>query len=100
MTEDNVMKIADFGLARGVHQIDYYKKTTNVSLLGFSLLPSMSRSSAHISMKFGLCYFRDLGIMLILFNGTILYRQVKAGYLGGSSYQASFTSLKILMTDV
>lgn len=25
------MKIADFGLARGVHQIDYYKKTTNVS---------------------------------------------------------------------
>jgi hypothetical protein len=24
------MKIADFGLARGVHQIDYYKKTTNV----------------------------------------------------------------------
>lgn len=31
MTEDNVMKIADFGLARGVHQIDYYKKTTNVS---------------------------------------------------------------------
>lgn len=27
------MKIADFGLARGVHQIDYYKKTTNVSVL-------------------------------------------------------------------
>lgn len=26
------MKIADFGLARGVHQIDYYKKTTNVSV--------------------------------------------------------------------
>lgn len=31
VTEDNVMKIADFGLARGVHQIDYYKKTTTVS---------------------------------------------------------------------
>ncbi|KAK0143768.1 Fibroblast growth factor receptor 4 [Merluccius polli] len=29
VTEDSVMKIADFGLARGVHQIDYYKKTTN-----------------------------------------------------------------------
>ncbi|XP_069051408.1 fibroblast growth factor receptor 4 [Lepisosteus oculatus] len=29
VTEDKVMKIADFGLARGVHQIDYYKKTTN-----------------------------------------------------------------------
>lgn len=31
MTDDNVMKIADFGLARDVHNIDYYKKTTNVS---------------------------------------------------------------------
>ncbi|CDQ96512.1 unnamed protein product [Oncorhynchus mykiss] len=31
VTEENVMKIADFGLARDVHNIDYYKKTTNVS---------------------------------------------------------------------
>ncbi|MEJ1284841.1 fibroblast growth factor receptor 4 [Cricetulus griseus] len=30
VTEDDVMKIADFGLARGVHHIDYYKKTSNV----------------------------------------------------------------------
>ncbi|XP_069892599.1 fibroblast growth factor receptor 4 isoform X1 [Dipodomys merriami] len=29
VTEDNVMKIADFGLARGVHHIDYYKKNSN-----------------------------------------------------------------------
>uniref|UniRef100_A0A8C4N580 Fibroblast growth factor receptor n=2 Tax=Eptatretus burgeri TaxID=7764 RepID=A0A8C4N580_EPTBU len=29
VTEENVMKIADFGLARDVHNIDYYKKTTN-----------------------------------------------------------------------
>uniref|UniRef100_A0A6I8RI54 Fibroblast growth factor receptor n=1 Tax=Xenopus tropicalis TaxID=8364 RepID=A0A6I8RI54_XENTR len=29
VAEDNVMKIADFGLARGVHDIDYYKKTSN-----------------------------------------------------------------------
>lgn len=36
VTEDNVMKIADFGLARDVHNLDYYKKTTNVS-------PSKSR---------------------------------------------------------
>ena len=36
VTEDNVMKITDFGLARDVHNIDYYKKTTNVSL-SFSL---------------------------------------------------------------
>lgn len=33
VTEDNVMKIADFGLARDVHNIDYYKKTTNVSFM-------------------------------------------------------------------
>ncbi|XP_059822352.1 fibroblast growth factor receptor 1-like isoform X6 [Hypanus sabinus] len=29
VTEENVMKIADFGLARDIHHIDYYKKTTN-----------------------------------------------------------------------
>uniref|UniRef100_A0A3P9PC35 Fibroblast growth factor receptor n=2 Tax=Poecilia reticulata TaxID=8081 RepID=A0A3P9PC35_POERE len=29
VTEDTVMKIADFGLARDIHHIDYYKKTTN-----------------------------------------------------------------------
>uniref|UniRef100_A0A669DPY1 Fibroblast growth factor receptor n=1 Tax=Oreochromis niloticus TaxID=8128 RepID=A0A669DPY1_ORENI len=29
VTESNIMKIADFGLARDVHNIDYYKKTTN-----------------------------------------------------------------------
>ncbi|KAJ8392708.1 hypothetical protein AAFF_G00071920 [Aldrovandia affinis] len=29
VTNDNVMKIADFGLARDIHHIDYYKKTTN-----------------------------------------------------------------------
>ncbi|XP_019731770.1 fibroblast growth factor receptor 1-A-like, partial [Hippocampus comes] len=30
VTQDLVMKIADFGLARDVHHLDYYKKTTNV----------------------------------------------------------------------
>ncbi|NP_001081338.1 fibroblast growth factor receptor precursor [Xenopus laevis] len=29
VTEDNIMKIADFRLARDIHHIDYYKKTTN-----------------------------------------------------------------------
>lgn len=38
VTESNVMKIADFGLARDVHNIDYYKKTTNVSFLHFVFL--------------------------------------------------------------
>ena len=39
VTEDEVMKIADFGLARDVHHIDYYKKTTNVgSAMGGGLL--------------------------------------------------------------
>lgn len=36
VTEDNVMKIADFGLARGIHHIDYYKKTSNVREAGQS----------------------------------------------------------------
>uniref|UniRef100_A0A287D6C4 Fibroblast growth factor receptor n=1 Tax=Ictidomys tridecemlineatus TaxID=43179 RepID=A0A287D6C4_ICTTR len=31
VTENNVMKIADFGLARDINNIDYYKKTTNVT---------------------------------------------------------------------
>lgn len=29
MSEDYVVKIADFGLARDVHQHDYYRKTTD-----------------------------------------------------------------------
>uniref|UniRef100_A0A3Q1LPK5 Fibroblast growth factor receptor n=2 Tax=Bos TaxID=9903 RepID=A0A3Q1LPK5_BOVIN len=37
VTEDNVMKIADFGLARDVHNLDYYKKTTNLVLRGPAL---------------------------------------------------------------
>ena len=32
--DDNTMKIADFGLARDVHQVDYYRKTTDVSSKG------------------------------------------------------------------
>ena len=30
VTEDYVMKIADFGLARSVNEIDYYRKNTHV----------------------------------------------------------------------
>uniref|UniRef100_A0A8C9AYH4 Fibroblast growth factor receptor n=1 Tax=Prolemur simus TaxID=1328070 RepID=A0A8C9AYH4_PROSS len=37
VTEDNVMKIADFGLARDVHNLDYYKKTTNLVIRGPAL---------------------------------------------------------------
>lgn len=32
VAEDFIMKIADFGLARDVHYIDFYRKTTDVSL--------------------------------------------------------------------
>ena len=44
VTEDNVMKIADFGLARDVHNLDYYKKTTTVSRY---LLPNKSGKLPH-----------------------------------------------------
>ncbi|XP_030580698.1 fibroblast growth factor receptor 1-A-like isoform X2 [Archocentrus centrarchus] len=37
VTEDSVMKIADFGLARDIHHIDYYKKTTNVVVRGLAV---------------------------------------------------------------
>lgn len=49
VTEDNVMKIADFGLARDVHNIDYYKKTTNVSMQLPSAweFPVVEESAAH-----------------------------------------------------
>jgi len=30
--EDRVMKIADFGLARNIHEEDYYRKTTDVRI--------------------------------------------------------------------
>ena len=30
--EEYVMKIADFGLARSVHEVDYYRKTTDVRI--------------------------------------------------------------------
>ena len=33
VAKDQVMKIADFGLARNVHEDDYYRKTTDVRLL-------------------------------------------------------------------
>lgn len=33
VAKDQVVKIADFGLARNVHEDDYYRKTTDVRLL-------------------------------------------------------------------
>lgn len=54
VTESNVMKIADFGLARDVHNIDYYKKTTNVSHLSSSRIP------------FCFCFFTEIQPQSIL----------------------------------
>jgi len=33
VAENYVMKIADFGLTRNIHHADYYKKTTDVSIM-------------------------------------------------------------------
>uniref|UniRef100_A0A803T5X6 Fibroblast growth factor receptor n=1 Tax=Anolis carolinensis TaxID=28377 RepID=A0A803T5X6_ANOCA len=44
VTEDSVMKIADFGLARDIHHIDYYKKTTN------GRLPDKSTSKSDVNV--------------------------------------------------
>lgn len=56
VTEDNVMKIADFGLARDIHHIDYYKKTTNVSFLlgiawGSTLLDFQGLCCTHVGLS-------------------------------------------------
>lgn len=57
VTEDNVMKIADFGLARDVHNIDYYKKTTNVSRELPSTCSSPSgREFGHLCSKWPLSH--------------------------------------------
>lgn len=52
MTEINIMKIADFGLARDINNIDYYKKTTNVSgrQAVLSSFERVSFSVVHLSM--------------------------------------------------
>lgn len=65
------MKIADFGLARDVHNIDYYKKTTNVSmelpgaagllLAGNSVIPAASGPCATALFLEGLRRKRSAG---------------------------------------
>lgn len=50
VTENNVMKIADFGLARDINNIDYYKKTTNVSGWQSYRLIQYLLSVVHLSM--------------------------------------------------
>lgn len=46
------MKIADFGLARDIHHIDYYKKTTNVSppVIHFMLFTNAEKHSLLITV--------------------------------------------------
>jgi len=42
VADDNVLKIADFGLTRNIPNNDYYKKTTDVSNCCFSRVPAVS----------------------------------------------------------
>lgn len=60
VTEDNVMKIADFGLARDVHNIDYYKKTTNVSTELPGMYSSSGRELGHPCSKWPLSHVSSL----------------------------------------
>ena len=59
------MKIADFGLARDVHQIDYYRKTTDVSYNRFLVLLYTSERTewSSIQMQTQLEQERKKGIM-------------------------------------
>ncbi len=69
VTESNVMKIADFGLARDVHNIDYYKKTTNVSFIS-SGDTSLYRKTHFLLIFILLCI--HLSIFIDACNGTRL----------------------------
>ena len=43
--EGEVIKIADYGLARNVNQSDYYRKTTNVSFYEYDIFTKISYQS-------------------------------------------------------
>lgn len=49
------MKIADFGLARDVHHIDYYKKTTNVRKKDFQRTEDSKSRCARSEPDWGVC---------------------------------------------
>jgi len=72
VTENNVMKIADFGLARDINNIDYYKKTTNVSGWFSSLWKQVFLSMIH---------FKTMVINLkgFLYSSLTFHRRQKTG---------------------
>uniref|UniRef100_A0A674AA57 Fibroblast growth factor receptor n=1 Tax=Salmo trutta TaxID=8032 RepID=A0A674AA57_SALTR len=51
VTEDNVMKIADFGLARDIHHIDYYKKTTNIPVAYLDRTLAMTSNQEYLELS-------------------------------------------------
>ena len=50
------MKIADFGLARNVHEDDYYRKTTDVS----QMIMSLSNCSPFFLLPLKSAYVKQL----------------------------------------
>uniref|UniRef100_A0AAQ4QX83 Fibroblast growth factor receptor n=1 Tax=Gasterosteus aculeatus aculeatus TaxID=481459 RepID=A0AAQ4QX83_GASAC len=66
VTEDDVMKIADFGLARDVHHIDYYMKTPNGRLPGKWMAPEalFDRVYTHQSDLPPCCCRWSFGVLL------------------------------------
>lgn len=70
VTEDNVMKIADFGLARDIHHIDYYKKTTNVRDFNRPIIKTRDDVTSVLSESDWLVFFAALGSSASEVDGT------------------------------
>lgn len=84
VTENNVMKIADFGLARDINNIDYYKKTTNVSGWFSNLCKQVFLSVIH---------FRTMvvNLMAFLYSSLTFHPRQKAGIKGMSISVSSYS---------
>lgn len=89
VTESNIMKIADFGLARDVHNIDYYKKTTNVS-------PHIKGHMLRGSVMFINVAKLSIGLFFLILSYSCLMFSLCLVEMAGS--QATFECLSVLDT--
>ncbi|XP_061655200.1 fibroblast growth factor receptor 1-like isoform X5 [Phyllopteryx taeniolatus] len=105
VTHDLVMKIADFGLARDVHHVDYYKKTTNGPLPVKWMAPEalFDRVYTHQSdvWSFGILLWEIFTLGASPYPGVPvedLFKLLKEGHRLDKPY-ASTQQLYVMMRD-